>query len=797
MTNNTTTNAAKNTTNNTKEMVSMTNTTIEMVINAGVTTAEEIFAFVMDKKNGVTVPMLEEALVEMMVAFKKKDTKETKASFFARALEMDMDDYSAADESSVAENTTTNQSEEEVTMTNTIKTTEEVMVDAMNKSLPTPSVGGRKDLGIYHEAGAHKDDSAVKEMMAKINAAKDAYLNNIGEHGIVVEAVDFYDERKIRKVKLQNGSMMHFVGEVIVRIPAGYAQIKVWNPTKPNNKGTLGAPEFIDFVGYDLNLAKRRYDMRRPLATGTGLVALSIYEFVSPEGETSGLQVSLPTEKGKDGTRYHIFQTNDIRFIKTKDADYKDQPLYVRDNNEQFNAQVTAFVQMYANEFVQADPANHHGFDKKYCSNMVRFGVKDGVMDDVDTESKKTRAILEQIDTTQLSRVGSEQPTTYCMVKDKWLDLEARMAINEAEQFERGVQARDEDGEERYQRHNEIVIGGKLVSRQEVIDAGIKKECANCPFYCGNSPKSDAQITKEKVEAAENGGGYVSPFFREKPKAKAQAVQTLIVNNSGSQEWVTKYPYQLLNDSYVQDILGVRVKSAGITVYGSDDVLAKMDPEYVVPVEAFDARHADTMKKINQIFHAAFNMAKYTPEQMELVFELAENKPEGLTDSESERWDNAVNWLAQALGWAAEREAARNIKPFATKFFMGEKEGAVELHIEDIMGDTLYRAETDQLGWGLGYDDLMATEFVRYLDEIAIDYVYDVITNGTEYTIVGGRELDKQLASGALQEMLQRELNYNWVRGARRDENPAQAVAEMKVAKEVKDYIAEVIGLKK
>lgn len=834
----------------------MTNTTIataiEMVIAAGVQNAGEIFTFVMDKSNGVTVPMLEEALVEMMVAFKKKDSKATKADFFARALEMDIEDYmdeSAAGETLVAENTTTNTIEEEETMTNEIVkanvTAAGVTIQTgsgMMKSLPTPKVRTRQDLGIFHEAGAHSGNAALVDMLNKVNGAKDEYVKNVGENPVTVEAIEFYPEMKeatpaerrarkvVREHKMATGNVIRFIGEVTVRMPEGYAQIKVWNPNKPNSKGTLGAPEFIDFVGYDLNLVKRQFDMRRPLAEGTGRVVLSIVEFVDgATGEVSPLSVTLPTEKGKDGTRYDIFQTNDARFIKTKDAKRVDEPLYVRDNNAAFNAQVTAFVQMYANEFVQADPRNHHGFNKTSCVNMVRFGTKDGVMDDENMASKKSRVILEQPDVMQLAQVGSEQPNTYCMVMDKWLDLEAVHILNEAEQFER-TEGLGDDDEVRFQYHDEIKIAGRFVKRNTVRQTMIEKTCAACPHFCGNSPKAESQVAKEKVEAREAGkSDYVSPFYREKAKAKAQVVQSL-VTVEGKDKWVNAYPYEVIGK--VQDLKGFRIKGAGMTVYGSDEVMAMVDPEYAVPVEEFDARHASVMKDINRIFYAAFNFDKLDEGQHTIIREM--EKPEGITDNESERWDNAMFWYNQSIGWAKEREAARNIAPFYQHFFAGDVkekkvvfEGTiggktpfinrpanmVKLNITDVMGDTLFRAESGTLGWGLGYEDLNTTEFVRYLDESVIDYVYEVIMDGTEFCIVAEpmdgdteadaesarkkAERDMELAAGALQEMLQREINYTFVRGVRRDANPLEALLNLKVCDEVKGYIAEVAGLLK
>ena len=145
--------------------------------------------------------------------------------------------------------------------------------------------------------------------------------------------------------------------------------------------------------------------------------------------------------------------------------------------------------------------------------------------------------------------------------------------------------------------------------------------------------------------------------------------------------------------------------------------------------------------------------------------------------------------------------------------FINRPANMVKLNITDVMGDTLFRAESGTLGWGLGYEDLNTTEFVRYLDESVIDYVYEVIMDGTEFCIVAEpmdgdteadaesarkkAERDMELAAGALQEMLQREINYTFVRGVRRDANPLEALLNLKVCDEVKGYIAEVAGLLK
>jgi hypothetical protein len=196
--------------------------------------------------------------------------------------------------------------------------------------------------------------------------------------------------------------------------------------------------------------------------------------------------------------------------------------------------------------------------------------------------------------------------------------------------------------------------------------------------------------------------------------------------------------------------------------------------------------------------------------QVSYVNELASNKPADLTADETRRWDNAVQWYAQGIQQDLERQAAREIVPFTTMFHVGAKDGVQELHVEDIMGETMRRAEEGTIGYGLGYADLEAKEFTRYLDEVAMDYVWNVILDGTEYAIVGGTDKDKELAAGALQEMVQRELTGNFVAfangdyrdnsfatGIRRAEDPKAAHAALKVSDVVKTYLAQVTGLSK
>lgn len=788
------------------------------------TTETEFVAFAMDKTSGITVSFIESQLVSLGASFKKKDTKEVKARLWFNTLEAQA---SAIGETPVAET----KPEEEVVMTNETSVFQKEMATIRNEKNMKALLASRITKSFNHVSAstAHVvyENPSLVDMLTKVNSAKDRYLRAVGENGVVVEDIHFYPERAeatrqeisnkkfIREYAWKNKEgFIRIVGEVIVRMPKGYALIKQWNKDKVNSKGRLGAPEFVPFEDMDINLATKMFDSRKPLADGSGLVSLSITEMRLNDGTIMPLSVQLPEEKWNDGSKHEIFRTADARFVKTKDTERENEPQHLRDNNDHFNAQVTAIVRVRANEFIQALPENRHGHNDVHCQNMVKFQVKDGVTDDLEAGFKKSRTILEQPDIMQLAQVGSEQPQAYCMVRNIWLDEEGVHTLNEAEQHERAT-FQDEDGNFQYQRHDEIMIAGKAVKRNTVRELSIRKNCETCPFYCGNTPKSDAQVAREKVKANENGGGYVSPFFRAKAKAERQAVETL-VTIKGQDSWKLGFPGEFLGK--VDDIKSVRVKGAGLTTYVSPNVVGDFDPEFIAPVEEFDARHAEVMKSINHIFFAAFNYETLSAEQIEAITELVENKPEGLTRYEEEKWNNAIFWFTESIGWDLERKERAQQALFTQHFFPGVVtskkivfEGKVngktpfmripasmvELHVEDIMGDAMYRDEQGSLGWGLGYQDLSSEEFVRYLDEHAIDRVYDVILEGKEFSIVGGTDKDKELAAGALQVMLQNELNWTFVKGIRRDENPMESLLKLKVTDDVKYYIATVCGLLK
>lgn len=802
----------------------MTKTTTATTTTMVTTTASEFIAFVMDKTTGMTVARVEAELDALGVVYRKKDKKEVKAQLWFDALERqgaiaELQEEEAAtpaaDETSVA----VQNYEEETTMTNKVT---KAQMEQNFKVLADKYVKGSVD---YTRQAEIYSNPAWTDVLDKVRRAFEQYVLNIGENGVLVERILFYRSeeelksmsrseaqalRRTNRVVRTNDYGSKFIGEAVIRLPKNYAVIAQWDKTLPNNKGGFGARTFVPFDGFDFDFVRDRFNIFTKPAKGNGLIVVSIRE------DKDGLPyVSLPvnayTDKATGQTRFgEIFRTADTRFIKTKDAVEQDESLFLEDNNHAFNAQVTAFIRMRTNEHYIANPMNRHNF-KERCDKMVVLQSRDGVMDDVLAESLKTRAMLDQIDVTQLAQAGEAQPTTFCLVTKRMLDEEAAEIINDARQFE-PTSYTDENGKIRFQAHNEIMVGGKPKTVQEVREESINKICSECPFFCNNSPKEENRIAKERTQQREAGvkNPYVDAFYKERPRAERQAIQTLVVEKQGERaKWVTKAPGEVMG--LVHDIVDMRVKGATLSVYGSDEVLAGLDVNFVPAVEEFDARHADVMKKVNYLYNGAFNLRKLTDEQAALIFDLADNKPDGMTEYEAKRWDAAIGALANALVRLEEQEAAADIPMFDQVFFEGaqpQREGLIELHVEQVMGEAMRRDAEGTFQYGEGYGDMTPDEFVRYLDENALDYVWDVIVEGKEFSIVGGGAIEKHLAAASLQSMLQAELTKNFysfatgdyreaslLSGVRKEQDPAEVLADMNISERVKSYLALVLGL--
>jgi hypothetical protein len=830
-----------------------TTTTFEATKFAGMATTMDVnafTAFVMQPSNGVTIAVLHDELKALNVTdFNTKTRKPVLAGMLYEAVVA----LAAKDETSAAApitNQTQTKIEEELTMTNEIKLAEVVNAGGLNtKQLSANEAMLNKSKATKGDAfdmiKTNKEaymNPNLKEMLDRVDMAKAKYIEDVTPHEIKLLNVEFYrseeelkgmnyrDAQALRRAKKvqksyknDNGTMTNYIGEVTVQLPAGYAQVKKFNPEAIDARtGKKGANEWVDFVGYDVNAVVAPFDPKFSVVEGHGLVSMKLKEV---DGE---LRVNLPmhTWRNSKGPVFvDAFKTSDSRFVKGKDASYVDEPLYLADNNTTFGAQVTAMVQLYAEEFVQENAANRHGFNESSCVSRVNLRTMDGVTDDLDSESKKSPVRIQQPDVMQLAQVGSYQPTTFCGVNGEWLDLEAAMLLNEATTHE-PVSYFDEDGVLRYQRHDEVMIAGKAVKINEVKEQMIEAKCSQCPFYCGNARKSEQQIGKEKAQLREKGekNPYVNPYYRTRPTAGRQAIQFL-VEQGGQKEWMTANM-----DEVKGNAVDVRVKGAGMMVVVDPRILSFFNLGYEIPTEAYDERKAVVAKQIAQIWHAAYTLNKLDEEQAAVIFDMAAKKPSNLTAKEEERWDKAVQGLVNAIQWAQEREEANNVALYKTVFHTTPVEGAKAIDLTEIIADTMFRMEENSIGYGLGYSDLDSAEFVRYLDEVAIDYVYDYILNGTEYYVTANftvdyfahhhdaranrefndaidrSERDIELVAGALQHMLQSELTGNFysfangdyreaslVTGVKRAENQAAALGELNVNDDIKDYIAGLV----
>lgn len=836
-----------------------------MVVNAGLKAAGEIEAFLIAQGKAVTVPMLKESMDELFTAYGSKTKKAVLINHLSRSLDMQIgmmedDDFaaemdamtgpkaekvevqgtvgsiseSAAVETAVAET----KPKEETSMNEKFQ----LLTDNKGRSLVYNNRNNESAIEkmststkIDTRSKAKDIPGSLKDMLAKVEDTKDKYLRNIGEHAVTVVGLTFYPTKKEatrkqvrdRKVIRTDDYDRTFIGEVVVKLPRDYAQIKVWDKNAPNRKGKLGAFVQVDFADYDMDATRMR-DPFQPPAFGSGLLKLLIRQ--NKEGQPF-VRLPIDADRNKRGVYYDVFRTSDIRFMKTKDALDPDMPLFLSDNNDAFNAQVSAWLQVFDANFKEANILNNDSFDKSTCVHQIRLQTRDGVMDDEHMDSKKSRVVMEQADVMQLAQVGVAQPTTVCGVTGEFIDIEGVLALNEATTME-ATHYVDDEGNIRYQRHDEVMIAGKAVKKSDVIKNAVEEHCAACPFNCMNVPKQEAQIKMEKTKLREKTGEanpYVNAYYRGFALPSAQAVQTL-VEKEGKETWVTKYPGE------VEAPLGFRVKGAGMTVYGSDEVMDYADAEFVAETEEPNERHIEVMKHINQLFYAAFNLDKLTKEQSDIIFEMADNKPSDLTKYEERKWNKAVQMLANSMQWAIDKEKANNIPDFHQKFFSGVKAGTTELHISEVMGERMERLERSDFETMESlmesgkyedeertskknninrndyihavYDDLTAAEMVRYLDDLAIDIVYEVIEEGTSFSIVGDSEGDTTLAAQAMQEMLQNELTKNYYRFAdgksinnsivssvRRAPNQGEALKKLKACSEVKQYIASVVGL--
>lgn len=669
--------------------------------------------------------------------------------------------------------------EEEVQMTN-VETKVEVKEEVKAASLPAEVLARNAraldnsrvlgdELKVQQKVVHGYEDPQHKLITEYVYTAARRFMESVGEYGVRVVGIEWFGQYDRR-------NNYGRVGMVTVVVPRGFMVVSQWN-------GVAKKFEWIEAadVNFDHSVQGRKAARFNALPAGSG-----VFSFFIKEDKDGKAVVRLPKSENK-GVFYDVIKTADIRWGRPHS-----------DNNANFEAAISAFVQVQASEFVVENPKNRHGFSESCmnCRHLVYLGIKDGVNDDMEEEGS-TR-VLQQPDIPTLANWGSRLPQAYCPIVAKYVDMDIIKEANAAEGKDRGGMVYDsETGEERFLRAGEIEIRGEAVKLAEIREVGTKETAASCVNYHKNQFKGEHRIGLEKVEQKEATGSdkaFVSAYWTDRAEIGRQVVEVLEVKD-GKENWVKAFPGE------VKDPEAFRIKGlGGVTIYGSEEVMEASNGNFIPEEAAFDADRASNMAKVNQIFYAAFNLNKLTKDQAESVFALAQNKPEGLDRRTEAAWDSAVKWLFEML------QRALNPQEEVAAFDIFFKEGAkpagaqgVELRADDFLEETRYREANDMLGYGLGYKDLAVNpkEFVKYLDEsFATERVYEVLTEGTVFYIKSRSAKDKVLVAGAAQELLQREVN-RYMSAVRRDANPVVALENVGLHSKVKAYIANAIGLNK
>lgn len=556
-----------------------------------------------------------------------------------------------------------------------------------------------------------------------VEAAKNRFLSNMKEKKVAVTSIFFYENPIVKYGRKHLGWMD-------IMVQKDFLFVKRWNKEKREM-------ELHDFSKFHLDQTKGHNLPWSLPSKGKGTLRLWI-----KEGADGKPYVRFPMVKRKDGSFTYPFAVKTI---------LRDRPsqLSLIDLQEA----LTAFLQVYTAEFVRENPANRQDWDASCmsCRHLVNLGVKDGVMDDL--QGKDSPVVLEGLDVMSLSQYGAHQPQAVCMVFKKFVDQQAVEELNRAQSIHYG-RVRMEDGSYRNLLPNEVIIGGKVMKVADVRKEATRDRCARCPFYHARVP------------------GFVATA-----RVGRQVIESCVKTRDGWQ-WVLGAPGKF-KTSRAFRIRGI----GGFLILGTEQVMKSANLSFVPPVEEVKPE-TEILKKISQIRHAAFNLEDYTESQFKAVAQLVVSKPKDLSDSLSQKWDKAVAHLAKKISWL--REPKREEVPFPVHFYTSEQDGAVQLHVEEVMSGVLFRSREGDYQ----YHDLTVKEFSHLLDEKADDFVFSALTEGTVFSLVGGTEKDRELAAGSLQYSLQA-LVRRLLWSVRQSDDPRKALDALTVSPVVKAFISE------
>lgn len=880
----------------------MTNTVIEMVKATNMEYSETIAAFILAQGKAITVPMIEDALDELFVAYKKKMSKATKIDLLARALEMDMGaeafltmSVADANEKLSARAAAGELSDKDITRLNSsgivhvsaagespVAETKQKEEDSMSLEEKAAAI---RAIRASINAGQAEAEVRVKESRFQANLKKSReghdHNNPVSEKvdAQIEDAVKRFYARLgefrveiLRVVPVQNDRFGR-VGYMDVKFPNSYAMVGIWIDEAKKK-------EWYEFAEFNYNQMVRREKWSLPynpsgmvynLELGEGIIRLAIREDANKE-----VYVRMPMDKGKEqGVYFDVFRTSDIRWGRPNSS-----------NNGNVEAALTAALRFYWKELRMENPENRYDFDASCmkCRNMQWFGMRDGIDDDLNIAVKadelidnpKSTRILNQPDVETLAQKGTHIMQAFCTKRKFFVDREAVEMINSLSSEERryyDIEVIDEITgetriEQRFQGRDEVIVAGKPIKVRDIREESSRETCRNCPFYHKSAYKGENQIGHEIVEAREKlvekcktdtersaarkAKVYVNEYWTTRARAGRQSFETYVDNGNGP-EWIPGFPVQVTDD--MSKVLDIRVAGIGVNVYFGDELMGSMEDKdfaFMPAVETFDEKESKFNKVIGIIYYAAFNRNKMSKAKFEEVTRMiyVTGMPEDLTEKQVERWNNAVYWFEESLKWAAERVAASNRPDYAQKFYAGIdgymaakglKEtpdlmalGVREVHIEEVLFETINRVVNGTLrkgyedmfeAYGLekGYEDLQPKDFIRFLDDVAMDYVLDSLVDGAEYVVVGGKKSismddeekfaieffgeqdkfktvdvasDANLVAATMQLMLQRQIN-GLLYGVNRSENKVDAFTELNICEEALLYVAQHAGLLK
>lgn len=755
-------------TTKTEEMVNMTNTntaitTEEMNMVMVETTVTEFAAFVTETKE-ITHKVIDAQLAEFGVKAPSKMTKADKAILWfetARASveqeEMEVE-QSAAGETPVAETTL----EEEKDMAKALPQN----VLAKNEKAMAKSAHLKKGENLLAK-GAHKyENPAIKDMEDYLLSAADRYNRKLGRYNVVVEGIEFFDKGDRR----YNWGR---IGAMTIRIPRGYATISQWDQE---------ARKFVwhDFADFDYDQFARN-NRFNPLNAGSGLLTMAIKD-VEFEG---GLYVRMPMSAGKeDGTFFPVLKTADIRF-----------GLPHSENNRNLEAAMSAFLRVFTSEFVVGNPLNRYNIKPGCltCRYAQVLGTQDGVNDDL--ESTNSSRVLQQNDIPTLVGWGQRTPIVHCTVFNEFKDFDGILAANKADANDMtSTTVYDvEAGEDRYLRKGELFVDGKIIKSEDLRLEVTREDAEECDHYHGNVAKGEKRAAKDRIDSA---NPYSSAYWTDRAEVNRQVVQTKV-----NGDWVNAFPGEV-EDPEEYRVMGL----GGVMVSGTADVMAAANGEFVPERQEYDAVRGELLKKVDQIFFAAFNFKKLTDEQAEMVLTMAANRPDIDDKYVLGRWDAGCEYLAQTMIRIAENDQVAERPSFAIRFIEGAKpkgEQGKNISVDDLLDETKWKDENGLLqadfgGNSLGYKDLAENpkEAIKFLDEVmSEDLVWDVLLEDTTYYVTGRSPKEKKIVAGALQAILERHVT-SFLYDIRREEEPMHALANFEVSDAVKMYVTAVLGQK-